>query len=83
MVMGPRGEKCKSYFRAVVSRDEGGQVGQLQGKQVEEGPEGVWKARVLWGRELPLEGAVLGVFWETWGLWACRTGTVQLLYLHQ
>lgn len=55
VVMGVHGEKYKSYLRAVVSGDEE-QVGQLQGDQVEEGPEGVWKARVLQGG---LEGAAL------------------------
>lgn len=41
VVMGAHGEKCKSYFRAVVSGNEGEQVGQLQGDQTEEAPEGV------------------------------------------
>ncbi|XP_010189186.1 PREDICTED: calcium-responsive transcription factor-like, partial [Mesitornis unicolor] len=39
VLMGTHGEKYKSYLRAVVSGDEGEQVGQLQGDQVEEGPE--------------------------------------------
>lgn len=43
-------------MRAVVSGDEGEQVAQVQGDQVEEGPEDVWKARDLQGG---LEGAVL------------------------
>lgn len=40
VVMGAHGEKHKSYWRAVVSGGEG-EVGQLQGDQVEEGSEGV------------------------------------------
>lgn len=40
VVMGSHGEKCKSYVRAVVSGNEGEQVGQHQGDQTEV-PEGV------------------------------------------
>lgn len=41
VVVGAHGEKYKSCLRAVVSGDEEEQVGQLQGDQVEEGPEGL------------------------------------------
>ncbi|KAK2532050.1 hypothetical protein Q9966_008321 [Columba livia] len=38
--MGNHGEKYRSNLRAVVSRDEGKQLGHLQGDQVAEDPEG-------------------------------------------
>lgn len=41
VVMGAHGEKYKSYLRAVVSGDDGDQVGRLQGDHVEEGSEDV------------------------------------------
>lgn len=81
VVLGAYGEKYKSCLRAVVSGDEEEQVGQLQGDQVEEGPEGVWKARVLQGG---LEGSALGgLRGPGKGLRAYYKGSVQLLNLCQ